>query len=57
MIKNCVASKETQQERLSICRQCNRFDKHRDKCLECGCYLQYKVKITIFKCPLKKWPN
>ena len=47
--------------RYNICNSCDKFDKHNQQCLECGCNINQK---NIFlnklawadqKCPLNKW--
>lgn len=47
--------------RYDICQQCERFDKERSECMECGCSINNK-KIFMNKlawadqeCPLQKW--
>jgi len=47
--------KEVAQARYDICKQCDRFKKEIDTCLECGCIMKEKVKSTNSVCPLKKW--
>lgn len=42
-------------QRLSICSTCNRYDKNKNKCLECGCFLEFKTFILSEECPIGKW--
>ncbi len=42
-------------KRLSVCLQCDRMDKKNNRCLECGCFLKYKITLVDEKCPLGKW--
>ena len=46
-------SKEEQDRRLSICGDCEH--KKGTKCNLCGCFLQYKTKLTNSECPMGKW--
>ena len=41
--------------RYSICKSCERFNKERTTCMECGCYMKNKTLVPGAKCPLKKW--
>ena len=50
-----VASKEEQSERISICEQCEFFKKDQQRCVKCGCHLQWKTRMKSWSCPLKKW--
>lgn len=42
-------------ERLEICEQCDRLEKHLYVCKECGCFMKGKTKFPSSKCPLGKW--
>ena len=55
------ASQQQINMRLSICKQCDMYDKKNSQCLVCGCNLSNK-KIFMNKlawadqeCPLHKW--
>jgi len=48
-------SQEKQEERLSICAACPKFDSVKNKCLACGCNLAIKTKWATSKCPLGHW--
>jgi hypothetical protein len=48
-------SSEVKQERLAICRGCDRFDPGQNRCKECGCFLDQKASYAIDSCPLHKW--
>lgn len=52
--------------RMEICRACPRFDPDKEKCRECGCYLEIKTtcytnrnpkkfRTEYTHCPLGKW--
>lgn len=49
------AENTSQKERLSICFECDSYNKQRDLCKECGCMMRMKTKLNAAKCPLKKW--
>jgi hypothetical protein len=55
------SSQELIDNRLSICKTCDLFDRYNSQCLECGCNINNK-KIFLNKlawadqrCPLNKW--
>lgn len=48
-------SKAKQEERLSICRSCEYYNKENVECNNCGCQLELKTIWKISKCPLEKW--
>jgi hypothetical protein len=43
------------EERLDICRVCEYFDEERNKCKNCGCFMDFKTMIPFEKCPIGKW--
>jgi hypothetical protein len=56
----------TADQRMLICRGCNKADLENDKCLQCGCFLSLKTgaktnwrpsksRNEITHCPLGKW--
>jgi membrane protease subunit (stomatin/prohibitin family) len=49
------AENTSQKERLSICFDCDSYNKRRDLCKECGCIMRMKTKLNAAKCPLHKW--
>lgn len=51
-----VADKEVYDQRMEICRGCDRFENNRF-CKECGCFMDLKAKIEVAECPLDKWPK
>ena len=48
------ADNEAQQTRYDICKSCSSFTSLKT-CLECGCIMPLKIKITNANCPLGKW--
>lgn len=48
------ADKETRQERMSICRGCDKF-KMNSICSECNCVMPLKTWLSPATCPLNKW--
>lgn len=49
-----VADDELYNQRMEICRGCDRFENNRF-CKECGCFMDLKAKIEVAECPLDKW--
>lgn len=52
-----VRGPEETEKALKICAECPRLvdDGGSHRCGECGCVLQYKVKLKAWHCPLNKW--
>jgi hypothetical protein len=44
---------EVQEQRMSICHQCNKF--RNGRCTECGCFMRVKTKFSEVECPIGKW--
>lgn len=42
-------------ERLAICKTCDKLEPHSFRCRECGCFMDYKVLLPYVSCPLAKW--
>lgn len=53
--KPFAADEETVEARRVICETCPRFAKETGRCLECGCWRQFKTWLRSESCPLKKW--
>lgn len=51
-----MVSDKIYKDRITICENCDRFDKERTLCKECGCYLPIKARWAEQKCPIDKWP-
>lgn len=47
------ASDELTENRLSICRECDKLNA--GTCLACGCYVEIRAAIRKTHCPYKKW--
>ena len=43
------------QDRLTICKSCEEYNKNYRTCNVCGCFIPLKTSIPISACPLKKW--
>jgi hypothetical protein len=43
------------EERMSICRSCENFDKKMGVCNLCGCLMAHKTKLLETGCPINKW--
>lgn len=48
-------SDKIQNERMKICKSCEKYDETQNRCIECGCWLNQKTKFALDSCPLKKW--
>jgi hypothetical protein len=48
-------SDEVKNQRLEICRKCDKYDPEQVRCIECGCFLDHKTSFSIDSCPLEKW--
>jgi len=48
-------AKEVYDERMSICKTCDKFFKLTGSCKVCGCFMRIKANISMCKCPLDKW--
>lgn len=58
--KKVRVSKEVQNERIEICKSCEKYDQKRSRCKLCGCFLSGVAAKTAWateRCPLKppKW--
>ena len=47
--------KNTWQERIKICQDCDKYNKTWKICKECRCFMPLKTKIRWAACPLNKW--
>lgn len=43
------------EERLDICKQCDKYISLTHQCKECGCIMNTKTKLPNASCPLGKW--
>ena len=43
------------QQRLAICKQCPELIGPLNNCVQCGCFMNIKVRIYSATCPLGKW--
>ena len=41
-------------ERRDICNSCEFLTKNH-RCLECGCFMNFKIKLKQASCPIGKW--
>lgn len=61
LIKNAIqtgalqVSDEVKNQRLEICRSCDKYDVEQIRCKECGCFLEPKTGFSLDSCPLGKW--
>ena len=52
-----IAPTEVAMKRLDTCINCPRLDIVVNQCLECYCFIGFKVRFLDEKCPLGKWEN
>lgn len=50
-----MVPRETAEERMSICNDCDSLFKPTKTCKECGCFMSIKVWGSMVECPLGKW--
>jgi hypothetical protein len=55
--QHTFASREEKEARLEVCNGCDLFNKERQRCSKCGCYMKAKSQFKASKCPLGKWPT
>lgn len=48
-------NQEIYDERLDICKSCDRFISLTSQCKECGCFMKLKCAVSHAFCPLNKW--
>jgi hypothetical protein len=44
-------------QRLTICNNCDDFNKKIKTCKQCGCYMPAKTMFAASECPLSKWKS
>jgi len=49
------SSPSQQQERYSLCENCEHFRVKTKQCKLCGCFMKMKVKLLEAECPAGKW--
>ena len=61
LIKNAIqtgaleVSDEIKNQRLEICKTCEKYDAQQVRCIECGCFLESKAGFALNSCPIGKW--
>lgn len=50
-----LATAEKAAARLEICKSCEFFDKEKERCFKCGCFMKTKVHLEMSGCPVNKW--
>lgn len=53
--ENPIISDEEYERRLSICNDCESFEKSSKRCSLCGCFMSTKAKLSTANCPALKW--
>ena len=51
LIKNTIQ----EEDRVNACKKCDQYSSKIKVCLQCGCFIPAKVKLTMATCPLDKW--
>ena len=56
-ISNVTVDDATYNERLNTCQKCTFYSGTgmSPRCLQCGCFLDAKARLSDAKCPLDKW--
>lgn len=55
--KPVLASEEIQKDRMETCKKCDFYSYKQNRCRQCGCFLDHKVKFSVSTCPIDKWAN
>lgn len=50
-----MASMELVEQRLTVCRACDRYDAAPKRCRECGCFVEVKARAETAVCPIGRW--
>lgn len=53
--KNLFANDKLYDDRLNVCKSCDKYDSEQKRCTECGCFIETKARIILDSCPLNKW--
>lgn len=53
--ESLLVSEDVKNQRMEICKQCEKYDSNEIRCTECGCMLEYKTGFALDSCPLGKW--
>ncbi len=53
--RSLMASESVFDQRLSICKSCDKYKESKQECLECGCFVPAKARMILDACPLDKW--
>ncbi len=54
-MKEFIVPESISKERMSVCEKCDSFFKLTKQCLECGCFVSLKTKLSNQHCPKNKW--
>jgi hypothetical protein len=47
--------KKISEERLEICKTCEKYEHRTSRCDKCGCFMKAKTLFMDVECPLGKW--
>ena len=50
-----IVPEDTYDERIAICKACDKYAKNDHRCMACGCFLNAKARFGHESCPLDKW--
>lgn len=42
---------------MKICASCDQWNSEKKRCAKCGCFSQFKARLSTERCPLNKWPT
>lgn len=51
--KNVLES--IQESRMQICLSCPELTKLTKQCKKCGCFMEFKTRLSNAECPIGKW--
>jgi len=56
-INETIVTDEAFNQRINICQKCTFYsaDGMSPRCLQCGCFLDAKARLSDAKCPIDKW--
>jgi hypothetical protein len=52
-----LRTKEEMERNAEICSECPFLIVDSFRCGQCGCFLDIKLRLRIWKCPINKWPS
>lgn len=53
--KSVFVNSSIQNDRMSICNNCEYFNSKTTQCRQCGCFMSAKARLKTSSCPAGKW--